>query len=751
MTQTKKGQSLLDIPRVLRKLSIGLTLLIVVLPPLGYWTISYQQESDQLEQSAELISHAVSKLAYLYPNEWDLQTHRLEHLLEEFRPRKYGVNISIWDNAGHLLIPIESQPFSLPISREAFILSSNGTVGKVVLEKSLVHRAWTTIVLGLTCLVLASSFLIAINIFSIRGIERVTSEVKQAHLNLQKQQMYLDGILSSSASVAIIATDKNWNIQYYNDTAERLFGRPIHEILDTPLYKLHDEMWKHIERVQHDGQMAGEDIESSFIIREERDNQTQYIEARISTITAHQYGLSGYTLMCSDITEQHKTAELIQYQATYDSLTDLPNRRLFKEQLDKAIARGKRHNHLGAILFLDLDDFKNINDSLGHSVGDVLLQKVAQRMKSCLREEDTVARLGGDEFIVLLPEVSDNLDNTINNVQELAAKVGQTLSMPYEIMPHTLHVTLSIGITVFPNGEDQPDDVIRQADTAMYRAKEAGRNTFKFFLPSMQRAAEERLNILGDLRQGFDRSEYQTFFQPQFDAERTLIGAEALVRWQHPEKGLILPNDFISVAEESGLILELDSYVLRSALASLHTWLAAGIVSTSFRISVNISAQQFKQANFVHKMEHALGNAGVDPANLILELTEGILLENFESAVEKMLALKNIGVRFSIDDFGTGYSSLAYLKRLPVDEVKIDQSFVRDLLQNDSDAALVDTIVILASRLNLDTVAEGVETEEQYENLKQLGCRVHQGFLLGKPMSQKDFKSFIVSQSIFTV
>lgn len=751
MTRADTRQSLLGIPGVLKRLSVALAVLIVVLPPLGYWLVSYQHESTHLQQSAELVAHAISKKAYLYPDAWDLQVARLEDLVDEFRPRNLKANISVFDNAGNVLIPYQVQPFSLSISADSAIRSNDRVVGKVVLEENMVDIAYTIAAISLICLLLASGFLGAINHYSIRGIQNATSETNQAHQALHKQQMYLDGILSSSRNVAIIATDKEWIIQYYNGAAERLFGRPGSAVLGSSLYDLHDELRKIIRGNQKIWQMAGHGGKHSFIINEIKDGQTRYIEVQPATITAPQHDLSGYTLMCTDVTEQHKVAEIIQRQATYDSLTDLPNRRLFKDQLDKALATGKRHHHMGALLFLDLDNFKNINDSLGHSIGDVLLQEVAKRLTSSLREEDTVARLGGDEFVALLPEITDDADEIINSVQKIADKVLQTLSMPYVIELHTLHVTSSIGISVFPTGEEGPDDIMRQADTAMYRAKEAGRNTLKFFLPSMQQAAEEKLKVLGDLRQGIEQSEFLTYFQPQFDAGRTLVGAEILIRWQHPERGLMLPNEFIPLAEESGLILELGEYVLEVALEMLRSWLSAGMISSSFRISVNISPLQFKQAKFVKNTEYMIGNSGLEPMGLTLEVTESMLLDDMESAVEKILALKKIGVRFAVDDFGTGYSSLAYLKSLPVDEIKIDRSFIRDAIQNDRDAALVEAIVNLASRLNLDAIAEGVDTKELYEFLKQLGCNAYQGYLFSKPLPQEDFQYFLKSQQHLAV
>ncbi len=746
MTQLDIRQSLLGIPGVLQSLSAALAVLIVVLPPLGYGIVSYQHESRHLQQSADLIAHAVSKTAFIYPDEWDLQVARLEHLVGEFRPLDLSINVAVFNNAGEVLIPRQGESFSLPIAAASFITSNDRVVGRVVLEESTAGIVYTVMALGLICLLLALGFIGVINHYSIQGIRKAALEINRAHQDLHRQQMYLDGILSSSRNVAIIATDKEWIVQYYNDAAERLFGRPAHEALGSSLYDLHDELLKMIEGNQQIWEMAGDGGKHGFSISLKRAGQTRYIEVQPATITAPRYGLSGYTLMCTDVTEQRKVAEIIQRQATFDSLTDLPNRRLFKDRLEKALATGKRHKHLGALMFMDLDNFKNINDSLGHSVGDALLQEVAKRLQSSLRAEDTVARLGGDEFVALLPEISGDPDELIDSVQKIADKMRQALSMPYEIASHTLHVTSSMGISVFPIAEEGPDDIMRQADTAMYRAKEAGRNTLKFFLPSMQKAAEEKLKVLGDLRKGIEQSEFQAYFQPQFDGGRALVGAEMLVRWQHPERGLMFPDEFIPVAEESGLILKLGDYVLAAALESMRSWLSAGMVAPSFRISVNISPLQFKQGNFVRSIETRVANAGLEPGSLTLEVTEGMLLDDMGSAVEKILALKTAGVRFSIDDFGTGYSSLAYLKNLPVDEIKIDRSFVSGALRNDRDAALLETIVILASRLNLDTIVEGVETKEMYEYLKGLGCNAYQGYLFSKPLSQGDFRAYLESR-----
>jgi len=747
MRSGNKEQSLLDLPGILWKISSVLAIIIAVAPALGYWSISYHYKSNNLNNVAEQIARIVSEYAYLNPTGWDLQVYRLDHLLTEHDHLGTEVNIKVLDTFGESLIPGTTQPLTMPMSREASVVNGNSVVGTVVIEASLAHIITITTTIGLLCLAIAIGFLGAVNRYSIQGIKSATLKIDQTHRELQQQRRYLDSILTSSKNVGIIATDSAWAIRYCNQAAKQMFGCDERSAMSMPLHKVHYELHNQIDKFKNAVHQEGNNLEQSFMIQDEHESGRRYIEARLSSIYDARYGMSGYTLICTDVTDQQKATDLIQYQATYDSLTNLPNRRMFHDLLGKAIARARRHGHIGGVLFLDLDNFKRVNDSLGHGVGDQLLQQTAKRMEACLRQEDTVARLGGDEFVVVVPEMSDDYDTTINSIQELAYKVQSALSKPYEITPHVLHVTTSIGISVFPNGDEAgADDVMRQADTAMYRAKADGRNTIKFFLPRMQHAAEERLKILEDLRQGINRSEFEAYFQPQFDVVGKVIGAEALIRWQHPERGIVMPDKFISVAEESTVILELGDFMLETALEKVCLWLSNGQIPTSFRVAVNISPQQFKQADFVQNTIRAINRSGVEARNLTLELTENFLLDNVDSAAEKINALKSIGVRFSLDDFGTGYSSLAYLKRLSVDEVKIDRSFVRDIFLDDSDAALVEAIVNLSSRLNMHTVAEGVETEEQYRYLKQLGCRVYQGYLYSNPLSAQDFDFYLESR-----
>lgn len=578
-------------------------------------------------------------------------------------------------------------------------------------------------------------------------IWRDITEVKRIQQALREKTLYLDSILSASERVAIIATDAAERIQYYNPSSEKLFELPAKRALGMSLRELQQTQGMDEQKNALGLKQALAQGEYCFTMQIPRADGIHFIDARISPVFSGRSEFVGYMLMCEDVTEQRRAAELIEYQASYDELTSLPNRRLFMDRLNQSLARTKRREQRGAVLFFDLDNFKNINDSLGHPVGDELLRQVAQRIKRGLREEDTVARLGGDEFVVLISELAENEKEALTQVQLLAEKIRHRLIVPYAIDTHELHVSASIGIALFPVADESPDDILRQADTAMYRAKESGRNVVRFFLPSMQQAADQRLQTLNELRQALPRAEFRLYFQPQFDARQRLCGAEALLRWQHPQRGIVSPADFIALAEESGLVVEIGDWVLLQSLRQLREWQAALADLTLSRVAVNVSALQFRQADFVRKVEGALAESGALPTMLTLEMTESILLEEFDETVAKINALKRLGVRFALDDFGTGYSSLSYLKRLPLDELKIDRSFIRELAEETNDAVLVDTILTMAKRIGVEVVAEGVETESVVDYLRERGCPVFQGYYFGKPCAVDQFAQLYLQQT----
>ena len=443
-----------------------------------------------------------------------------------------------------------------------------------------------------------------------------------------------------------------------------------------------------------------------------------------------------------DITERKAAEENIKHLAYYDPLTGLPNRRLLMDWLQKALAASARAGRHGALLIIDLDNFKTLNDSLGHDVGDLLLQQIAQRLEPGVREGDTVARLGGDEFVVVLENLSEQPLEAASQVETIGEKILDILSQPYKLAGYDYRTTASIGATLFIGQQSSIEELLKQADIAMYQAKKVGRNNLRFFDPQMQETINWRVSLESELRIALEQQQFQLHYQIQVDSSRRPFGAEALLRWHHPERGLVLPAQFIPLAEESGLILPIGQWVLATVCAQLKAWEQDGL-TRDLSLAVNVSAQEFLQAEFVAQVQTCIQRHGINPKRLTLELTESLLLENMEDSISTMNALNEIGVQFSLDDFGTGYSSLQYLKQLPLDQLKIDQSFVRYITVDHSDKEIVRTIIAIAKSFNLDVIAEGVETEEQRQLLMGSGCTCHQGFLYGKPLPIEQFDALL--------
>ncbi|MCW8200133.1 EAL domain-containing protein [Verminephrobacter aporrectodeae subsp. tuberculatae] len=443
--------------------------------------------------------------------------------------------------------------------------------------------------------------------------------------------------------------------------------------------------------------------------------------------------LRGYRGVGRNITGRKQAESQIERLAFYDALTGLPNRRLLLDRLQRATVAATHSSTQGALLFIDLDNFKDLNDTLGHDIGDQLLLQVAQRLKACVRETDTVARFGGDEFVVLLEGLSANSAHASAETAHVASHIATTLGQPYPLGETSHHSTPSIGIALFGRQPCSVDELLKHADLAMYQAKAAGRNTQRFFDPEMQAAVSSRSALEADLRRGLEQKEQLLYYQPVVDGKGHLQGAEALLRWNHPRRGIVSPAEFIPLAEQTGLILPLGHWVLETACAQLVTW-SRSALTRPFFLSVNVSVRQFRQPDFVQQVLGTLDASGANPERLKLELTESLLLADVEDSIARMEQLRSHGVGFSLDDFGTGYSSLSYLKRLPLEQLKIDQSFVRDLQTNPNDAAIVRTILALADSLDLSVVAEGVETTGQFEFLHRHGCKAFQGYLFGRPM-----------------
>ncbi len=442
--------------------------------------------------------------------------------------------------------------------------------------------------------------------------------------------------------------------------------------------------------------------------------------------------VTNYVATFTDITERKAAESEIEYLAFYDQLTRLPNRRLLLDRLQQALAASARSGAEGALLFIDLDNFKDLNDTLGHEKGDLLLKLVAERLSDCVRDGDTVARLGGDEFVMMVEGLSSVPEEAAAQSKRIGEKILNALNQPYPLVDREHHSTPSIGVTLFSDQKDNVDELMKRADLAMYKAKQAGRNTLCFFDPRMQAAVMARTTMEADMRVGMRDEQFVLYYQAQVNNHLELIGVEALLRWQHPERGLVSPAEFIPVAEVCGLILPLGQWVLESACRQLVRW-GRDSRTAHLTIAVNVSARQFHHPAFVDRVLSAIEESGASPERLKLELTESLLLSDVDDVIDKMTALKQRGVGFSLDDFGTGYSSLAYLKRLPLDQLKIDQSFVSDIVTNANDAAITNAIVSLAHNLGLSVIAEGVETESQCAYLARQGCHAYQGFLFGRP------------------
>jgi diguanylate cyclase (GGDEF)-like protein/PAS domain S-box-containing protein len=467
---------------------------------------------------------------------------------------------------------------------------------------------------------------------------------------------------------------------------------------------------------------------------------------KMMTITAvydNDGNLTHYVAVFRDISSLKKSEQDIHQLAFYDSLTDLPNRRLLMDRLQQELSASARNLRYGALLFLDLDHFKTINDTRGHAAGDLLLIEAARRLQTCVREGDSVARLGGDEFVVLLGRLDSEVNEAANQTEMVAEKILHELGKPYVLKDFECHLTVSIGIGLFINHDENAESLLQHADVAMYQAKSAGRNAIRFFDPKMQAALDARAALEADMRQALNKQQFCLHYQIQVDNLQRSLGAEVLLRWNHPVHGLISPMQFIPLAEETGLIVPLGLWVLQTACEQLRVW-QHDPQTRDLTLAVNVSARQFRQSDFVVQVQHVLQESGARPSQLKLELTESVVLENVEDTIVKMRELKLLGVSFSMDDFGTGYSSLQYLKRLPLDQIKIDQSFVRDIATDPNDAAIVQTIIAMTEALGLSVIAEGVETKQQLEFLDLHGCRAFQGYLFSKPVPIEQFEALLL-------
>jgi diguanylate cyclase (GGDEF)-like protein/PAS domain S-box-containing protein len=559
--------------------------------------------------------------------------------------------------------------------------------------------------------------------------KRTEAELRVAAISFEAQE----GMLVTGADRKILKVNQTFS-RLTGYTAEEVIGQTP-EIFDSGRHapEFFTEM---VRALKHNGKWEGE----FWNRRKSGEVFPEWLH--ITAVTDEKGRVVNYVASFTDITQRKAAEDQIRQLAFFDPLTGLPNRRMLMDRLQHALAGSARTGNSGALLFIDLDHFKTLNDTLGHDKGDLLLQQVAQRLLTCVREDDTVARLGGDEYVVMLESLGAVREDAATQATLVGEKILTALNQPYRLAAIDFHSTPSVGIALFQGHETSIEDLLKQADLAMYQAKNAGRNGMRFFDPQMQAAVSLRASMEADLRRGILRDEFLLHFQPQVDFEGKVIGAEALLRWNHPTNGLVSPAVFIPVAEETGQILLLGSWVLEAACAQLLAW-AKDALTEHLVLAVNVSSRQFRQPDFA---EHTLGMldyTGANPKRLKLELTESLLAENLDDVIAKMSALRLRGVGFSLDDFGTGYSSLTYLKRLPLDQLKIDQSFVCDVLTDPNDAAIAKTIVALGNSLGLSVIAEGVETQEQRQFLLNSGCTTYQGYLFSRPLPIHLFNQYL--------
>lgn len=572
---------------------------------------------------------------------------------------------------------------------------------------------------------------------------RDISEQLQAEAALKASQEKFAKAFHSSPDAITITERTSGRYIEVNEGFHRLTGYRAEEVIGRTALEMH--IWAEPEQRQE--MLAAMRRDGRILHREmlgmHRNGQVKTVEVSVEPIELD--GSDCLLLTARDISQLKEAQAQIQHLAYHDSLTNLPNRALLMDRLTQQIALLKRHNLRGALLFLDLDHFKHINDSLGHPVGDSVLKLVTARLEASVRQEDTVARLGGDEFVVLISGLEGKRSEVTRQARAVAEKLRQLLAEPMLLDGHRLQVTPSIGMALIPDHGATPADLLKRADIALYRAKDLGRNAIQLFRSTMQEAASERLRLENDLRLAQARGEFELYFQPQVDARNgQVIGAEVLLRWQHPSLGAQSPAQFIRVLEESGLILEVGGWVLAEACHLCAQLLDEQLISAeNFSLCVNISPRQFRQNDFVERVESSLRNSLLPRPMLKLEITEGIVIQNIEDTIAKMNRLKRLGVSFAMDDFGTGYSSLTYLKRLPVDLLKIDQSFVRDATSDPNDAGIIRAIVAMARSLGLSMIAEGVEQQEQLDFLEQQGCHLYQGYLFSKPLPLAEFRALL--------
>ncbi len=705
--------------------------LVAVSLPLGYALTAFGDITNSLSFKARVKASALETMIAANPRMWMFAENRMQGLIEREPVPLEGELVQIFDADNHMLVQGGSPHGALALSQSHSLFDGNRVAGQIRVSASVVEIVYRTMGVALVGVILAALVFLVMRVFPLRALRRATGalieEKERAETTLR------------SISDAVSTIDETGNVQQINpaglamleaSSAESLIGQPMVERV-APEYRA--EYLKLHQRV-----LAGEAGEMQYetvgLLGGRRWLET-------SAVPFHDHGQVVQLAVTRDVTERKHAEEEINHLAFFDQLTSLPNRRLLLDRMGQAMSASARTGAFAALLFIDLDRFKAVNDVLGHAMGDSLLIQVAQRLTANLRLGDTVARLGGDEFVVMLANLDPSMRAAAIQTEGVGEKLHNTLDLEYDLGGQPCRCTSSIGVTLFSGPQVSADALLRQADLAMYKAKEEGRDRVYFFDPELETALATRTGLERDLRVAVRDQQFVLHYQAQFSDAR-LTGAEALVRWQHPTRGLVSPGEFIPLAEETGLIVPLGRWVLETACRQIARW--SGVPGLdSVTVAVNVSIGQFQQQTFVDDVLAVLDETRASALHLKLELTESMLAAHVDEVVAKMLALKARGVSFSLDDFGTGYSSLSYLKRLPLDQLKIDKSFVDNVDHDPSDAAIAKTIVTLGDSLGLTVIAEGVETAMQRDCLAAMGCHGYQGYFFSRPLALEKFEELV--------
>lgn len=686
---------------------------------------------DELDENAERFDK-FSDLYTLSDNERFIYNELLEHLTAYYEVSHRGiemttVNLALSNDSvrsANNYFKAVSQHFSELTSA----MHKNNRLSFLRLQNSTDGYFRSFFVITLIILLLIS------------GISSITAlahkKLRYSLKKLNDERRNSENIITSMADILIV-TSMDGVIKKVNEAACQFFQREPKNLIEKPLSQFVQQGERLIKTLLHlDKQCAGKasKIETNFLLGRNKRIPVSISGAVMRDSHEREYGL---VFVAKDITERMEAERQLQFLANHDSLTDLPNRVKLLERLEKSLIRSERYLEKTAVLFLDLDQFKIVNDILGHDVGDELLKDFAGRLSSCMRKGDVVARIGGDEFIVVLNGVNSQFD-----IIRTTERIFNSLKEPFVLDQNTYTATASIGISVYPDDAVDTNTLLKHADTAMYQAKSQGRNNFRFYTAEMNKHAVEQFELEADLRQALDNNEFELYYQPQVSvADGKIVGAESLLRWNSPKRGIVLPGKFLGAANESGLILPIEKWVLETACLQAQDWRNRGLAD--IRIAVNLGDKQFHNPDLIEVVSRALDRSRLDPGFLELELTENILMYNAESIIKKMKDLKALGIKLSIDDFGTGYSSYSQLKHFAIDVIKIDKTFVDELPDNADDKAIVNAIIAMSKSLNLTIVAEGVETERQLAYLTQAGCDVIQGYVYSKPMPAFEFEKIL--------